>query len=159
MKSIKTLVLLTIVTISSVSCTKEALMDVANQVDVVVGFQVAGQPIELSLNAGTILNAYYDRKAYDNYVYSNGSTTANQAITGVYINSKPTNSESIAVFDKNGNQIGVVRCDQGVGSQTNVLFNSLRSWFDTHTGSCKVQIKWDPIPFTRGGLWSGTIVG
>mgnify|MGYP003423182082 CR=1 FL=1 len=152
MKKLLTLAVI-IVTISSTSCTKEAREEILANSNITVGFQIAGVPITLSLGGGS--GMYYDRPAYDGYVYGSNYSS----MTGCYVISKPGNGEAINVYDKFGRQIGTVRCDQGVGSQTGVLYDALRAWFDNHTTPCFVQVKWDPIPFTHGGMWSGTIVG
>lgn len=150
MKSIKTL-FVALTAFVFTSCTKEDVNNIIANNSVTVGFQVAGIPIQLTFGGS---GNYYSYSDYGSYVYNPSYT----AVTACYVTSKPFNPESIDVYDKNGKQIGTVRCDQGVGSQTGVLFGLLQNWFSNHTGACLVKVKWDPQPFTNGA-WEGTIVG
>lgn len=136
------------------SCSKEDVQNVLDNSNITFGFQIAGVPVVLSLgNGGTGL--YYPQSGYSSYIYGGNSTN----MTACYVVSSPVNSESVPVFDQRGLPIGTVRCDQGVGSNTNQIFLSLKNWFVQHPGTpCIVLVRWDPRPFTNG-RWEGTIVG
>lgn len=136
--------------LSTTSCKKG--LDVA--VDVTVGFQVAGVPIDLNITVGT--GDYYPVSAYDEYVYGDNQ---NSTKTVCYVLSCPYDPESINVYDQGRRLIGIVRCWQGTGVQTNMLFRNLQNWFRLHTGPCAVDVEWNLIPFTHGGSWTGTLIG
>ena len=136
------------------SCTKESTDEFIQNTNITFGFQIAGVPVVLSFGNGAT-GLYYPQSGYGSYVYGGNSTN----MTARYVMSSPVNSEAVAVFDRTGLPIGTVRCDQGVGSNTNQIFLSLKNWFVQHPNTpCIVLVRWDPRPFTTG-RWEGTIVG
>jgi hypothetical protein len=148
--------LMIVVLFSMSSCSKNP-DDIKPRVEatVALGFQIAGVEFTLYISNGT--GYYYPASAYNSFVYGNNVIIPP---TLCYVKSKPFDSESFDVCDYLGNKIGNVRCWQGVGSQTGLLWKALQKWFDDHPGSwCRVNVEWEPSLFTHGAERKGTVKG